>query len=411
MSRRELLAGGAALGTAALGGARASGAERSGARPTAIVVGAGAFGGWSALHLLRRGWDVTLIEAWGAGHSRSSSGGETRVIRASYGARGVYTRLTARAFALWRDFESARGTRLFSPAGVLWLTAGDDPFLRDSLVQLADVGVVHERLSAAEGARRWPQIDWSGLDGALFEPESGFLFARRACAEVAAAVVAEGGRLVHAAAQPEIAGGRGAVRLASGETFVADRILFACGPWLARLFPETLAGLVRPTRQEVFFFGPAAGDGRFAPPALPVWADPSGERFFYGIPDVEARGFKVADDTRGPDFDPGAADRAPTAEGLARARAFLEYRFPDLAAAPLVESRVCQYEMSPDGDLIFDRHPEAENLWILGGGSGHGFKLGPALGEHVAAAIAGAVPPEPAFALSRLAGAPPTTPG
>jgi glycine/D-amino acid oxidase-like deaminating enzyme len=403
MSRRDLLATGVALGAAAAGARAARARGPAAGRGTAIVVGAGAFGGWSALELRRRGWDVTLVEAWGPGHSRASSGGETRVIRGSYGERGVYTRLTARALERWRELDRERGTRLFQPAGVLWLAGAADEFIRASLPHLAAAGIAHERLDAAAGARRWPQIDWSGLAGALFEPASGFLFARRACAEVAAAFAEAGGRLVHAEARPALAGGRGAVVLASGERLEADLVLFACGPWLPRLFPELLGGRIRPTRQEVFFFGAPAGDRRFEPPALPVWADPTGERFFYGIPGNEARGFKVADDTHGVEIDPSSEERVPSAAALERARELLARRFPALAGAPLVEARVCQYEVSPDSHLVFDRHPEAANLWVLGGGSGHGFKLGPALGEHVAAALAGEVAPEPAFALARFA--------
>jgi len=401
-SRRELLATGLALGTAA----SVARAARGGGQPTAIVVGAGAFGGWSALHLLRRGHDVTLVDAWEPGHSRSSSGGETRVIRGSYGARGVYTRLTARALELWRAFDRERGTALLQPAGVLFLHGDDDGFVRDSLPHLAAAGLPHERVTAADGARRWPQLAWTGVRGAIWEPESGFLFARRACAEVAAAFEREGGRVLRAEARAERDdAGRAAVALAGGERLAADRLLFACGPWLKTLFPELLGDVILPSRQDVFFFGTPAGDDRFEPGRMPCWGDFSEPRLFYGIPGNQGRGFKVADDTRGPAFDPSTGDRAPSAEALARARDYLARRFPELAGAPLVEARVCQYENSADDHVIFDRHPEIENLWLLGGGSGHGFKFGPALGEHAARALSGEIAPEPAFALSRFAAA------
>jgi len=394
MSRRDGLATGFELGTAT--------PRRAAGRPTAVVVGGGAFGGWTALHLQRRGVDVTLVDAWPPGHSRSSSGGETRVLRASYGERGVYTKLVARAVELWRSHDKARGTHLFHPCGVLWMHGDDDAFRRASLANLEACAVEHELFEPREGARRWPQIRWDGVRGALWEPRAGFLLARRACADVAEAFDSEGGRRFLGTARPAIAGGRGHVELADGRRLDADRIVFACGPWLPTIFPELLGDKIRVTRQEVFFFGTPAAESRFEPPAMPVWADRTTERFYYGIPGNEGRGFKVADDTRGPAFDPTTGDREPSHEGLARVRDFLAERFPELASAPLVEARVCQYENSPDGDLLFDRHPEAENLWILGGGSGHGFKLGPALGEHVAAALVGEAPPEPAFALRRL---------
>jgi glycine/D-amino acid oxidase-like deaminating enzyme len=66
-----------------------------------------------------------------------------------------------------------------------------------------------------------------------------------------------------------------------------------------------------------------------------------------------------------------------------------------------VEARVCQYENTSDGHLLFDRHPDAANLWLLGGGSGHGFKLGPALGEYAAETILADATPLPLFALDR----------
>lgn len=399
LSRRELLAAGVALGTATAPRAvRVGGAGRS-----AIVVGAGAFGGWTALHLLRRGFEVTLVDAWGAGNSRASSGGETRVIRGSYGTRGVYTRLTARALDLWRKHDAARGSGLFHPAGVLWMHGADDSFLRESIPHLVANGLAHERLDARAAAARWPQIDWRGLAGALWEPDSGYLDARRACADVVAAFLAEGGRFLLDNARPAVGGGEAAVELDRGGRLKLHQVVFACGPWLSRLFPDVIGARIRPTRQEVFFFGTPAGDPRFESPQLPVWADPSGERMFYGIPGNDARGFKVADDTRGEPIDPTTLERTPSREALERARGFLARRFPELAGAPLVEARVCQYENSPDGDLIFDRHPAAANLWLLGGGSGHGFKLGPALGEHVAAVVAGAAEPEPAFGLARFA--------
>ncbi|GMU66690.1 MAG: oxidoreductase [Acidobacteriota bacterium] len=399
LSRRELLAAGVALGTTVAPRAVRVAAPRR----SALVVGAGAFGGWSALHLLRRGFEVTLVDAWGPGNSRASSGGETRVIRGSYGARGVYTRLTARAFELWKEHDAARGSRLFHPVGVLWMHGADDSFLRESIPHLDASGLRHERLDARAAAARWPQIDWRGLAGALWEPDSGYLDARRACADVVAAFTAAGGRFVLDGARPVVARGEAAVELDGGGRLAADHIVFACGPWLSRLFPDVIGVRIRPTRQEVFFFGTPAGEPRFAPPQMPVWADPSGERMFYGIPGNDARGFKVADDTRGEPIDPTTLERTPSPAALERARAFLARRFPALAGAPLVEARVCQYENSPDGDLIFDRHPEAANLWLLGGGSGHGFKLGPALGEHVAGVVAGETAPEPAFGLARFA--------
>jgi glycine/D-amino acid oxidase-like deaminating enzyme len=199
-----------------------------------------------------------------------------------------------------------------------------------------------------------------------------------------------------------------ALRLADGSRVESDVYVFACGPWLGRLFPQLLGEAIRPTRQEVYYFGAPPGSARYLAGALPVWID-FGERIVYGIPDIDGRGFKVADDTRGESFDPTAGDRSPSASGIARARRFLGERFPELARAPLLHAEVCQYENSPDGDLVLDRHPEARNVWLVGGGSGHGFKLGPAVGEMAASAILGGGEIPKTFRLERLREAPPST--
>jgi glycine/D-amino acid oxidase-like deaminating enzyme len=190
------------------------------------------------------------------------------------------------------------------------------------------------------------------------------------------------------------------LRTASGEAIHADQFVFACGPWLAKLFPDLLGNRIYPTRQEALFFAPPAGDRRFAPPQLPIWLDFTDPRGPYVFPDLEGRGVKLAFDRHGPAFDPDSGDRTVSAESVEQARQFLEERFPALRDAPLTETRVCQYENTSNGDFLIDRHPDFENVWLVGGGSGHGFKHGPALGEHVAARMIQGAPEEPRFSLA-----------
>lgn len=367
------------------------------------VIGAGAFGGWTALHLRRAGHRVTLVDAWGAGNSRASSGGDTRVIRGMYGGERLYVELTVRSFALWWEHEQRCGRRLYHRLGALWMYAGDDQYARSTLPLLRAAGLEASELAVADASRRWPQIDFTGVRTVFYEAEAGYLLARQGCETVREAFVAEGGeyRLAHARPSPLAGGGLRSVALSTGEELHADRFVFACGPWLGAVFPDAVGSRVTPTRQEVFFFGLPAGDYAYDETEFPVWID-NGDRFIYGIPGNERRGFKVADDTRGPAMDPTTAERLVSAEGVARARELLRRRFPGLATAPLVESRVCQYEQSPDGHFILDRHPLADNIWLAGGGSGHGFKMGPAVGEHVARLVLGAAEPEPKFSLRRF---------
>ena len=383
---------------------RQSKSANSGTKPSVIVVGAGAFGGWTALYLLRRGAHVTLVDAWGPGNSRASSGGETRIIRGTYGPNQPYTRMVARALQLWQENQKRWNRMLFRRTGVLWMVAReDDSYEKGSLPMLKEAGIPFAELRHDELVRRYPQVSFEGVSWAIFEPESGGLMAREACAAVRDAFISEGGKYVQGAVvAPQAGGGElKQVALEDGSHLAADRYVFACGPWLGKVFPDVMGDKIRPTRQEVFFFGTAAGDVRFNPEKMPIWVD-HGERFFYGFPVVARRGFKIADDTRGPLFDPTNGQREASAEGLASARQHLGLRFPALKDAPLLESRVCQYENSPDQNFIMDRHPRAANVWLLGGGSGHGFKHGPAVGEMVAALVMTEKAPNPLFALSRF---------
>lgn len=371
-------------------------------RTTIIVVGAGAFGGWSALQLLREGAKVTLLDAWGPGNSRASSGGETRVIRTTYGPERLYTQMAARALQLWQENEQRWNLKLFFRTGALWMAGTDDSYERAAMPLMKEAGVRFEKLPSADCSKRWPQINFQDVSWCIYEPDSGYLAARRACEAVLDAFLKEGGeyRQTKATAGPAAKNRMQGMTAASGETLNADSYVFACGPWLGKVFPF-LAPMIVPTRQEVFFFGTAAGDLRFTEAQLPVWID-NGKHLFYGIPGNHWRGFKVADDTRGPVIDPTTMERQISAEGLAAARIYLRLRFPALTDAPLVESRVCQYENSTDQNFVLDRHPEAENVWIVGGGSGHGFKHGPVIGEMVAGAVLGLKRPPTELGLGRL---------
>src|SRR6266566_914366 len=281
--------------------------------PHIAVIGAGAFGGWTALFLRRQSARVTLLDAWGPGNSRASSGGETRVIRATYGPRAVYTHMAVRALTLWKEYQQRWRRQLYHGIGVLWLVESDDQFERAALPILRAARVAFEELRGAEVARRYPQINCEQVRWAIFEKDAGYLTARRACAAVLEGFIAEGGEYRQLAVQAPIeprGGELSSVTLSDGSRLTADRFVFACGPWLGSLFPDVIGERVKPTRQEVFFFGTPPGDRRFTEEALPVWAD-HGTRFMYGIPGNEWRGFKVADDTRGPVIDPTTESRRP----------------------------------------------------------------------------------------------------
>lgn len=362
------------------------------------MVGAGVFGSWTANFLQREGRRVLLLDAYAPGNSRASSGGESRIIRMGYGADEIYTRWSMRALPLWEELQERIGATIFHRTGVLWLGPAGHEYLLQTMATLEKLVVRFERLSAAEIARRYPQIAVDSDAIGILEPNSGTLMARRAVEHVVADAVKRGAEYrVEFVETPAGRGRLASVRTRGGEKFSADAYVFACGPWLPKVFPELLGELIFPTRQEVFFFGLPPGDLRFSPPAWPTFIDHFAE--FYGMPDLEGRGIKVACDDHGPRVDPDTQERLATPEKLNEARVYLGKRFPALKNAPLVESRVCQYENTSSGDFLIDRHPDFENVWIAGGGSGHGFKHGPALGEYVAERITKAGSVEARFSL------------
>jgi monomeric sarcosine oxidase len=365
------------------------------------VIGAGSFGSWIAWHLRRAGRSVLLLDAWSPGHSRASSGDESRVIRMGYGADEVYTRMGIRSLDLWRSVFRETGQPLFCETGVLWMARLDDAYSSATRVTLERAGVPFEILSGAELASRYPQMRIADprVYG-IFEPRSGALLARRAVMAVVDDAIRQGVAHSTAMAGPPL---RGEVRTAHGEPIHAGAFVYACGPWLPKVFPDLLAKRIYPTRQEMFYFAPPAGDRRFARESLPVWIDFADPRGPYGFPDIESRGVKVGFDRHGEPFDPDTGDRRISAQGLSEIRDFLAERFPDLRDAPLAESRVCQYENSSNGDFLLDRHPEFEHVWLAGGGSGHGFKHGPAVGEYLCGRICGGLPEEPRFSLESKA--------
>lgn len=364
------------------------------------VVGAGVFGAWVALHLSRRGKSVLLLDAYGPGHSRSSSGDESRIIRMGYGAEEIYTRWSQRALAQWKELFAATGNEaLFQNTGVLWMAAAGDPTLRATREVLTRCGVTFREFGREALASKYSQIGLEAIAEGILEPESGVLMARRAVAAVVAEAVRIGVEFRAAAIrEPTGAGELQEIASTSGETFAAGLFVFACGAWLKKLFPEILGQRIFVTRQAVFYMSIPAGDARFSAAALPTWLIQNDE--CYGMPDLESRGLKVALDRHGEPVDPDTQSRLVTNAEIAEMREYVARRFPALKDAPIAETRVCQYENTSNGDFLIDRHPELSNVWYAGGGSGHGFKHGPAVGEYVAGQLVDRAAPEPRFSLA-----------
>jgi glycine/D-amino acid oxidase-like deaminating enzyme len=369
-----------------------------------VVVGAGTMGAWTALQAVRGGRSTTLVDAFGAGHPRATSGDETRIIRSSHGDDELYARWSRAARDAWQALGDEVGETLFVQAGALWFARRDHGFEAASHATLERAGIPVERLSPDEIAARWPVVGVEDLAFATYEPEAGLLMARRGVAAAARAVTVAGGAFELEWVEPgEVRGGRLVdVVTSGGRRLGGDAFVFACGPWLPRLLPELVGRLIRVTKQDVLFVGPPPGDGRFGAERLPCWVDYDAP--FYGIPAVDGRGFKLAPDRFGPIFDPTDGERLVDPESVRIARRYMARRLPAMAGAPVVETRVCQYETTPDADFVIDRHPAFDNVWLVGGGSGHGFKHGPVIGSYVVSRIAGAPAgsDEDRFAIDRV---------
>lgn len=349
-----------------------------------MVVGAGAFGSWTALRLRDSGRSVALVEAIGPGNPQSSSGGSSRVIRMGYGADEIYTRWSMKSLAAWKElFERVGRSHLFQNTGVLWTARRGHPYGEATVEVLRRQNVAHRVLSPDEIAQRYPALRFDGEIFGIFEPESGALLANQAVRAAADEAERMGVELIQGIVLPFAEEGR-LERIITNrrQTIAAETFVFACGPWLPKLFPGAIGRRIRVTRQPVFYFD--------APDvAMPVWIDFTDPRGAYTIPPIGGRTFKLALDRHGAPFDPDSGSRTVTADETAAARAFLAERFPALADAAIVETEVCQYESTSSGDFLIDRHPAMPNVWLVGGGSGHGFKHAPAVGDYAARTIGG----------------------
>ena len=391
---------GAGAGSLALGGARGLEATASTAGPLmqtsantttdVAVIGAGAFGGWTALHLLEMGLSVTLIDAYGPGNARAASGGESRQITGSYkiGESEVYARWAMEAFGRWEKREAEWGGRkLIRRTGQLSLNREWTTRMRANDEMMERRGYEREIIAHDDLPRRFPQFNNEGYEFGYYVPSTGVIMAKQGCLAVAEAFQRQGGQFILAKATPgaQSGGQLQEVSLSTGQTVRAEQFVFACGPWLPQVLPNPMKDRMVTPRRVTFWFGVPMDDHRFTYPNCPNWS----VRGAYGFPNIEGRGFKVATSFNSLPFDPDTGERIVTADELRRAHELVGTAFPALKGQPLLESRVCQYERSVDGHFIVDKHPEMSNAWIVGGGSGHGYKHGIMLGESAALRVTG----------------------
>ena len=388
MDRRKALKllGSSALPFSALGAHGAANLPKGnkGKHYDVVVVGAGVFGTWCAAKLHERGKKVAVIDAYSPAHSAASSGGESRVTRVGYGDAQLYSEWAHRSLFEWRALSKRASLPLLYESGVLWLHKQDDNYVRESTRVLNKLNLSFENFNAKELRRRYPSMSVADDEYGFYELQGGALMARRAVQTLAAELAEQGvdfiqGRVKEISSEQGEQGRLPQIKTDEQQSLYADQYVFACGPWLNKVCPQAMQDRLFVTRQEILYF---ASDVSITD--MPVWADLP----FYGVPNIEGRGFKVADDQHGERIDPDTESRVISQAAQTKAREFLATRFPSIAEQPILESRVCQYENSSNGDLLIDYHPGLDNVLLVGCGSGHGFKHGPALGSHVADVLA-----------------------
>ncbi len=363
--------------------------------PTAIVVGAGIFGASIAHSLVQRGWDVQIIERFVPGHVRSSSHDHSRLLRLSHGDEDLpdnwYTRSALCSRKLWLEIGEDEGVELFSPSGALWMARSENGFESRSANELASLQIPADRLDPVDAEQFFPEVRHDDLAFLLYEPLAGILRATVCVSTLIRRAVRKGAVLRTGRAIPSPTG----VQL-DGKELAADRVVWACGPWLPAMFPELVN--LRSVKQSVFYFGV---EPAWRSPPLPAWIDDAADS--YGLGDLDGSGFKAvyARPDEGPDLDPDLDERLPEPESVARTREVLGHRFPSLATAPVVAAKVCQYELTPDQHFLVAPTDATAREWIVGGGSGHGFKHAPALGDYVADLLESRAQPRREFALAR----------
>jgi sarcosine oxidase len=412
------------------------GQDRPGrSRPSShvIVIGAGVWGNWIAWNLRKQGTRVTVVEQYGPANSRATSGDETRGIRSSYGDRTVsaelWTSWARESIKRWRDFDAEHskrfGTRFFFTTGDVILREKEESFTTRTAELWKKLGVKFESITADEAKKRWPQINSDGSGVVLYEPDAGVARARDSVQALAALVRDAGAEYKLGRVKPGTitSGQMDGITLDDGTKLTADAYVFACGPWLRKIFPELLTDRMRVPLGHAFYFGTPEGDSRFTHPNLPSWNVP-GVTGWAALP-VDSRGFRIRGGfappaAPAPTPAPGAAAAPPpppppqsapdprqqdpdlslrwsTQDRIDSSRRVLAKHFPALAEMPLLETRACHYESSVNRNFIVDRLPGCSNAWVTGVGQAEGFKFAPVVGEYAAWRVLGA-PGDPALA-------------
>jgi glycine/D-amino acid oxidase-like deaminating enzyme len=403
-SRRAILAGFAALPIATAAAAterkERKSKKRKPARPRVqhvdvAVVGAGAIGAWTAWHLVRAGLSVRLFDAYGAGNGRAASNLPSMMLDPVQGGDALYAALVDDSRDAWERLSDSASLPILTPCEAVTALAASDA--------VADPRGA-DRTTGERLRSRFTQIAWHPEEAVLHATKGAMIAGRRGVLETILDAQIECEDIVMPA--PLRDKKQGLYLLPDGGT--AQNLVYATGAWLTELFPQILTpARLSAVRQQVFHFGPGQGDTQFRPPAMPAFVDRA-----YGfnlLPDIEGVGVRVWKSAPDASVDPDSFDRRDDidagARALADARQWIAARLPRLTDAPVVASAAAHDCRTSTGDLLLDRLPGQDRVWVVGGAAGRAFALAPAIGARVAAHVQDAARPiEPRWALARLTG-------
>jgi sarcosine oxidase len=378
---------------------------------TILVVGLGAMGSSTAVHLAQRGHRVLGFDRFTPPHAHGSSHGGTRIIRKAYWEDPRYVPLLLRAYELWRRLEADSGQSLLHITGGLMIGRADSDLVAGSRASAEEFGLQHEVLSAGEMRRLYPAFkvddDWV----ALWERDAGYL-RPEACVEQQLEQAALAGAELHfdepVMEWNALPDGGVSVRTTQ-ETYTADHLVIAAGPWAPRILGELNLPL-RVTRQVVYWFEPTGSIDLFRRERMPIYVREmeKGQPMLYGFPltGADREGVKVGLHGSEDVCSPETVDRAIGRSEELTIRERLADALP-LLTGRLLHAETCLYTMTPDENFVIDTHPEFPQVTLAAGFSGHGFKFASVLGEVLADLATGSKPAYDLelFSLRRFAGA------
>ncbi len=349
----------------------------------AVVLGCGGIGSAALYQLARRGLRVLGLDQFGPPHDRGSSHGSTRLIRQAYFEHPDYVPLLLRAYDLWNDLAQHVGRQLYFETGLLQIGPPAGAVIPGVLASARQHGLEVESLTAVAAQRRWGGFAVPEAMAAAYERRAGYLLVEACVQAHLDAAQAAGAELKTYESVRRWSGDGKTVQIETDRArYEAARLVVTAGPWAGPLLQEL--GVPLQVRRKPFFYFENHDEQLTAAGGCPTFFYELPQGNFYGVPQIDPRGVKIAEHSGGePVADPLLVDRAQRAGDYERVAGFSRAHLPALSAI-VREHAVCMYTMSPDEHFLVDRHPAQRQVVFAAGLSGHGFKFAPVLAEALA---------------------------